>query len=119
MKNKKGFTLVELLGVIIILGVLVIIVSPKLKDISNNKSKILYDNTVNEINRLASIYLVDNQDLYTDIRNNGYVDITVDDLCDNKMISCPIIDPRDSSEINGYVRVEYQSNKYVYEFIRE
>ena len=39
MKNKKGFTLVELLGVIIILSLLIVLVFPKIVNSVKNSTK--------------------------------------------------------------------------------
>ena len=117
--NKKGFTLVELLAVILILGLLLTIATPNLMKTFNNKKQILYDDTVKEIERFAGVYLVDNPDLYTNISNQGYVNIPTDFLCEDKYLECPLNDPRDNSEINGYVKVTFENNKYVYKFYNE
>ena len=118
---KKGFTLVELLAVIFVLGLLLTIASPKLLGVFDSNSDNLYNNTISEIERFAKLYLIDNGDLYFEIDENGYVDIQLSNICDSKLISCPIIDPRDDSEIDGYVRVTKDSsneNKYIYKFER-
>ena len=39
-------------------------------------------------------------------------------LCSSKYTTCPINDPRDNSEINGYVRITENNGEYVYEFTR-
>lgn len=119
---KKGFTLVELLAVIVVLGLLITLVSPKLLGVFDENSDRLYNNTILEIERFAKLYLIDNADLYFEIDENGYVDIQMSNLCDSKLLSCPVIDPKDDSEINGYVRVTKDSsneNKYIYKFERE
>ena len=57
MKNKKGFTLVELLCVIIIMVLLIIISYPNFSSLSG-KSKTKYDNTTNVlIKNAASMYV--------------------------------------------------------------
>jgi len=118
-KNKNGFTLVELIAVITIISLLLGVATPKLMENYREKRNKLYDATISEIERVAGLYLTDNPDIYTDISINGYVNIKVEKLCDDEYVVCPIKDPRDNGDIEGYVKVTYENNKYVYEFIRE
>lgn len=115
--NKKGFTLVELLAVIAILGMLIAMVTPNLMDMFEEKKDTLYENTISEIERVASIYLTDNPDIYSDISKNGYVNISIDTLCNEKYLTCPVKNQKDNSDIDGYVKVTYENNNYVYRFV--
>ena len=47
--NKKAFTLIELLAVIIILGILMLIAIPSVTNYINNSRKSTYVTTVNEL----------------------------------------------------------------------
>ena len=85
--NKKGFSLVELIAVITILGLLITLVTPKLMGNYNDKRNKLYNATIEEIERVAGLYLTDNPELYSDISDNGYIDIAIDTLCDKKYIT--------------------------------
>ena len=40
MKNKKGFTLVELLAIIVLLGLLAILITPKITETLKNKKRL-------------------------------------------------------------------------------
>jgi len=113
-----GFTLVELLAVIAILSLIVTLVTPNIMDNLDSKKERLYNSTVKEIERITQMYLTDNTYLYDDINKNGYVDVTVEALCNSKLISCPLNDARDNSNIDGYVRISYENDKYVYKFVR-
>ena len=116
---KNGFTLIELLAVIFILGVLSAIVAPNLFNTYKDKQLELYDNTVSEIERYASIYVVNNPSVFKEIETNGYIDISISELCDSKIATCPITDPRDESIMDGYVKVSIDSNNienYIYEY---
>lgn len=115
--NKKGFTLVELLAVIAILGMLIAMVTPNLMDMFDEKKDTLYENTISEIERVASIYLTDNPDIYSDISKNGYVNISINTLCNEKYLTCPVKNQKDNSDIDGYVKVTFEDNNYVYRFV--
>lgn len=116
--KRNGFTLVELIAVIAILGILVSMAVPNIMGVFSEKKDTLYDTTISELERIAGIYMTENPDMYTTIENNGYVNITTEMLCDEKLIDCPITDPRDSSEITGYVRVTEENEDYIYKFVR-
>ena len=116
--NKKGYTLIELIAVLAILGILLMMAVPNIMNIFKDKKQKLYDNTINEIERITGQYLAENPDLYTTIDKVGYVDVMVSNLCTAKYISCPINDPRDNSEITGYVRITGVDDEYIYEFVR-
>lgn len=116
---KNGFTLIELLAVIFILGVLSAIVVPNLFNTYKDKQLELYDNTVSEIERYASIYVVNNPSVFKEIETNGSINISISELCDSKIATCPITDPRDESIMDGYVKVSIDSNNienYIYEY---
>lgn len=116
---KNGFTLIELLAVIFILGVLSAIVVPNLFNTYKDKQLELYDNTVSEIERYASIYVVNNPSVFKEIETNGSINIFISELCDSKIATCPITDPRDESIMDGYVKVSVDSNNienYIYEY---
>jgi len=116
--NKRGFTLIELIAVLAVLGILLMMAVPNINGIFEDKKEELYNSTVSELERITGQYLVANPSLYGTIDENGYVDIEVSTLCTAKYISCPITDPRDNSEITGYVRITYVDNDYTYEFVR-
>lgn len=97
--NKKGFTLVEIIAVTLILGLLITLVTPKIMSNINNKKNVLYENTIKEIERISSTYLTNHPDLYSEISNNGFINISIDSLCIDELIECPINNPKDNSEI--------------------
>ena len=58
--NKKGFTLVELLGVIILLGVIATIIAPNILKTQKKSEKELFEDSVNSLIRGAQIYYANN-----------------------------------------------------------
>jgi len=91
-KKKNGFTLVELLGVIVILSLLVAITTPfilKALDAGKNSSyEMLIDNIVTaskmyyEECRYGTIYNSYNKKMTCTIANDSYVVVTVGELAD-------------------------------------
>ena len=58
MKNKKGFTLVEILAVIVILGILMVIVSRAVMNNINESKKRVRFLAAKEITEMAEAYMV-------------------------------------------------------------
>ena len=63
MKNEKGFTLVELLAVIVILGVILVIAVPQVMNVIKNSKDDAWDDSVSLIKRAI--------ELKTSISNNS------------------------------------------------
>ena len=61
MKKKKGFTLVELLAVIVILAVILIIAMPRISDVINNSKKSSFEATAKLIASQAEKKYTENQ----------------------------------------------------------
>ena len=106
MKNK-GFTLVEIMGVIVILAVLVLVAVPSVISVSHKIKDKLYEDKRSMILNAARLYA---QDHMEDIENATYMDIYVKTLVRNNYLkkddnSCNIstsnppciLDPRDNT----------------------
>lgn len=110
MKNKKGFTLVEILAVIALIGVIMLLVTPNIiKLFTNAKKDIFRDETLSLYNNAYSTYILrssqgdrtkrfcvgkdtvlnkmdieDNNRLYYDITVNSYGEVISLKVSDNK-----------------------------------
>ncbi len=72
MKNKKGFTLVELLAVIVILAIIISIAVPGTLGISNRIKEKLFCSKIDFIENAAKLYGEDKRDsLTTNVSVNG------------------------------------------------
>lgn len=111
--NKNGFTLVELLSVIIILAIILVIAIPKLTSSLSESKENLYNSTIKEIERTASQYVSSHPELITD----ESFTISIDTLCEDKYLDCPITDPRDKSIISGNVVVSVTNGSYEYNYV--
>ena len=116
--DKKGFTLVELLGVIAIVGALVLTVSVVVTStLKNSKSK-LTDIQIKNIEIAAKAYYLKEGKV---IENETFSDcVSVNYLIENDYIeSGEIKNPIDNDKMLGSVKITYDSKKYKYTYQEE
>ena len=115
--NKKGFTLVELLAVIVILGLLIAIISPVVKNLINDSEDSLSEQQKKLVVEATKKYMIENSELLPEGSNRAIVYMS--DLIDKGVIdNDKIIDPKSKGEINGCVVVSYNNefNQYDYNY---
>ena len=99
--NKKAFTLIEMLAVIIILGVLTSLVMPSILKMMKGSKEKTYDVLINNINDSALLYASRHKELIkSGLEINGFYEVTLNDLLDEGLIKTPLIDPRTDEEIS-------------------
>lgn len=113
---KKGFTLVELLGVVTIIGLLGLVVVPVLnKVISDNKND-LYDVQINNIKKGASNYISENV-FSINIPNGDSMSITLGELKNLGYISKDISDPITGEKFDDNLIILIGNNNYGYQYM--
>ena len=113
---KKGFTLVELLAVIAIIGVLTTLIIPSVSRMVRDRKSKLYENQVNELVSVTRQYMANNPEMYDAIDEYGHVYVTLRELCNSKHIDCTVVDPRDNSTMEGLIRVSLSGTDYIYKY---
>ncbi|MDD4054007.1 MAG: type II secretion system protein [Bacilli bacterium] len=91
---KKGFSLVELLAVIVILGIIATITIPKIQDLLIESRDNAYDLVVNQLETRAKDYVIDKK-LDANITNTVPLDVYLSTLITaNYIKSSDLEDPR-------------------------
>ena len=121
MKKNKGFTLVELLAVIVVLAILIAIAVPSTFAISNKLKTNMYCRKIDSIEVAAKLYGEDRKDSFTEkYDNNPSKKIKVKDLIDSGDLkkdnrTAPyVIDPRDNSGMDDLELTVYQKFNRIY-----
>lgn len=121
--KKKGFTLVELLAVIILLGLLTFVVMPSVIGFIKEAKEKSYQQQLSNLKESAIRYVSDHTDIIDEIEKNGKYNISVNDLITNgyvrKTKDGKIYNPVNKEEINGCFVVENseQYNQLTYTYM--
>ena len=127
--NNKGFSLVEVLAVVVILSVLATIMVPTVSHIINQNKENNYKNVEKSILNAAKMYVSDNRyDMSIGECNDGVAAVT--SFSDNRIMlttltsylsSDIIVNPKDDSKKldfnNSYIIIKFNCNskKFIYE----
>ena len=119
MRNKKGFTLVEVLAVMILLIMLLLIAFPNFAGLSKD-SKNKYDNTVNVLLTSAAKMYVNNHieevDAYLQTHNEYH--ITIKNLIDSEYLDSDIKSSKGTAiSKDSYVTVKKTTTGGITEYI--
>jgi len=118
MKNKKGFTLVELLGVLVVLTIIIMIAYPLITTYVNNTKQKSYDTQM-------EILLTNLKDYASDYKpilpkeDGEYVIITLGQLKSVGVIKDNIINPLDGKVIEDSMefKIIKEGTDYIYEIL--
>ena len=97
---RKGFTLVELLAVVIILGILVVISIPPVMQNLDKSRTASYEQLMATIEQTTQLYIRNNKDYIDGVNvvDNTFT-ITLQDLVTSENFKTPVIDPITEREI--------------------
>lgn len=103
MKKNKGFTIVELLAVIVILGIVMTLTIPAVTNSQSAAKQKAYETKINNFENAAIIYAQDNyRTLISGKTEDEFtVEIKVQDLLENGYLTGNqdiLLDPRDTSK---------------------
>lgn len=120
---KKGFTLVELLAVMILLGIISLIAIPSISKILNRSREKAYESTKKELIKAAKKYAAEHtSQLPIQELNSAEKCLRINDMVKNGYINeDEVIDPRTEETMIGFIKITYDASykQYVYEYTTE
>ena len=115
---KKGFTLIEVIAVIVILGIIGLIAVPISNSAVKRSKEKLYNEQIDKIISACKNYILENDDADPDENYTRYVSIEI--LQNTGYLGKEeIIDPKTGEVINGSIQVTYTNGKYAYEYVED
>lgn len=118
--RKNGFTLIEVLAVIIILGVIGLIVMPVVTNSLKESKDELLEVQLTNIKEAAKTWSADNINKLPTIKD-GSKNITLEKLQNEGYIDEGIKNPKTDELFNAKavcVNIKFNGNKYIYEVIQ-
>ena len=110
---KKGFTLVELIAVIVILGIIAIIAFPAIDTTLSESRQKAYEDNIVRIENAAARYSLKHDLEYTE----EYKTIELNDLKNAGLLNAEeIVNPVDDTVMNGCVLYRWVTSTKQYEF---
>lgn len=116
---KKGFTLIEVLAVLVILGIITALTYPVITKMIDESKEKAYTVQIDSIKDSARKWAIDNA---SKLATNRYIAVDISELVRLGYITKDenIIDPRNSEHtLNGCVRINYSDlySQYQYEYV--
>ncbi len=112
---KRGFTLVELLGVIVIITILTLLVFPSIMNSINGASKDVDELTMKMISEASKLYIEQNSYQYSNNKGDIYC-ISINKLVENGYLKSPIkIGDKDITNLKSVQVSVKDENKYALE----
>ena len=122
MSYKKGFTLVELLGVFVILSIIVLVTFPYATGLLKNTKDREYERFEKNLFLAAEAYIEANSSNYEELKiNGGLTYISLADLTEEGFVSEKMTNPKTKTEIdlNNSIKVTKTENGLLYELLSE
>lgn len=114
---KRGFTLVELLAVLVVLGLLSLVVMPIVINYINSSSNSAYKKQIQVLESAAEKWGIENIDSLPDSTSGESLIIDFNTLYTAGQISSyPVIDPKTKKELEGCILVIYNNQYKQYEY---
>ncbi len=115
MKNKNGFTLVELLGVLIVLAIVGVIAVPTVNNLVKGSKNKARSTQIKTIEAAAKSWASENPKLLNE--DTAYFLPTQTLVDENYIDDVTLVDPKDSTKnLNQCVRIYYDSNYNSYTY---
>ena len=116
--KKKGFTLVELLGVLVVLSVILMIAFPLITTYINKSKQKAYDTQMGLIITGLKDYVIEHKEVLP-VNDTDYVTFTLGQLKALGIVNNSVVNPLDGKEIDDSMefKIIKDGSKYIYQIV--
>ena len=107
---KKGFTLIEIIGIIILLSLIGLLVYPTIMRIIGDSKEDLYQKNISEIERMAANWASINEDKLPKVDKRGYY-LKIEEMEKEGFIDGDVTNPKTGEAMQGCVGIIYNEEK--------
>lgn len=114
MKNKKGFTLVEIIGVIAVLSVIMLVTVPSILRTLKKSENEKYEAFLQNLYLATENYIVQNSTMYPELKTvGGTTTVSIKVLREEKLVKKQVINPKTNENIldTQGIKVTVQNDK--------
>ena len=117
-ESKKGFTLIELMGVIVVMSIILLVGLPTISNMMKKDVESTYERYLVELYAASESYFVENKDFYPAlVAPGGQAYVTIDELISEGYIRNVVTDPETNEDLPIETQVEVTVNAdYTYSF---
>lgn len=103
MKNKKGFTLIELVAVVTLLAAITLVSVPSIVNTLKKNEEKEYKEFETVLKRATELYVERNRSLYPELNNiGGTVDVEAETLINEGYLKQSLKNPNNNTPVTNY-----------------
>lgn len=115
MINKSGFTLIEIIVAIAILGIILLLVIPEMAKIVDDKKVSACNSISKTIEDAAQSYVYFNTDIVDSaILSDNQFEISISALQSEGLLDTDLVNPITDENITGSIIITKNDNQYIY-----
>lgn len=117
--RKNGFTLVEIISILVVLAMIMLIVLPNLLSTLNKTEEKNYEEFIKSLNLASELYVEKNSNLYNLANSGDEAVILLGYLIDDGLVNYKIVNPKTEERIHreDKIRIVVQSDlRRIYTF---
>lgn len=121
MKRKNGFTMVEMLGVVVLLAVICLLAFPPMLEQFRKSKNEISKATLQLITSGAEEYVNDRLNDFPSKQGNVYC-VSLREIVENGYLNEPVVDVMNDTEYDldlNVVKITYDKNKFQYALVRK
>lgn len=115
--GKRGFTLVELLAVLVVLSLIALIIIPSVSGTVTKSRESAYEKQIQVVETASEKWGLEHLDKLPDINSNDIVAIDFNTLyTSGQLTDYPVFNPKTQQELEGCILISYSAQYSQYEY---